>query len=184
MPRKSTKCFSRRGAGSGNAIANFDLYVQTWSVRACGQRPIRKLSFRAETDYLLSPSSGRILRAANIVDNVTEDCALQQLASVFLQNITTCRFVVESPLNPQEAVDFRSSASYSHRGSLVVHEVSFPGNTNLQAPVRLCLEMLSPDRKQKQMMQVHVFFTKKHAFANAQRLQAPRNTGHIGKTVI
>ena len=52
-----------------------------------------------------------------------------KLASVFLQNITTCRFVVESPLNPQEAVDFRSSASYSHRGSLVVHEVSFPGNT-------------------------------------------------------
>ena len=36
------------------------------------------------------------------------------------------RFVVESPLNPQEAVDFRSSASYSHRDSLVVHEVSFP----------------------------------------------------------
>ena len=32
-------------------------------------------------------------------------------------------------LNPQEAIDFRSSASYSHRGSLVVHEVSFPGNT-------------------------------------------------------
>ena len=52
-----------------------------------------------------------------------------KLASVFLQNITTCRFVVESPLNPQEAIDFRSSASYSHRGSLVVHEVSFPGNT-------------------------------------------------------
>lgn len=52
-----------------------------------------------------------------------------KLASVFLQNITTCRFVVESPLNPQEAVAFRSSASYSHRGSLVVHEVSFPGNT-------------------------------------------------------
>ena len=79
-----------------------------------------------------------------------------KLASVFLQNITTCRFVVESPLNPQEAVAFRSSASYSHRCSLVVHEVSFPGNTsNLQAPVRLCLEMLSPDRKQKQ---VHVFY--------------------------
>ena len=52
-----------------------------------------------------------------------------KLASVFLQNKTTCRFVVESPLNPQQAVDFRSSASYSHRGSLVVHEVSFPGNT-------------------------------------------------------
>ena len=47
------------------------------SARAAS-RPIRKLSFRAETDYLLSPSSGRILRAANIVDNVTEDCALQQ----------------------------------------------------------------------------------------------------------
>ena len=59
-----------------------------------------------------------------------------KLASVFLQNITTCRFVVESPLNPQEAVAFRSSASYSHSGSLVVHEVPFPGNTFKLASTR------------------------------------------------
>ena len=46
------------------AIANFDLYVQTWSVRACGKHEQRKLSFRAETDYLLSPSSGRITQGS------------------------------------------------------------------------------------------------------------------------
>ena len=77
-----------------------------------------------------------------------------------------------SPLNPQEAVAFRSSASYSH-SFLVVHEVSFPGN--LQAPVQLCLEMFTIQKTD----------AKKHAFANAKTLLALRNTGHnIGKNSI
>ena len=77
-----------------------------------------------------------------------------KLASVFLQNIA-CRFVVESPLNPQEAVAFRSSASYSHRGSLVVHEVSFPGNTFKLAST--CSIVSGDVVARQKTKQVHVF---------------------------
>ena len=62
------------------AIAIFDLYVQTWSVRACGKQAYPKTELQSG-DRLSSYShhlAGVSLRAANIVDNVTEDCALQQ----------------------------------------------------------------------------------------------------------
>ena len=106
-----------------------------------------------------------------------------KLASVFLQNITTCRFVVYR--EPPESTGSSCSASYSHRVSLVVHEVSFPGNTsNLQAPVRLCLGMLSPDRKQKQMMQVHVFLQrsmpcKRSKTPSTEKQRSYRKNSHL-----
>ena len=43
------------------AIANFDLYVQTWSVRACGEQVYPKTELQSG-DRL--PSSGRITQGS------------------------------------------------------------------------------------------------------------------------
>ena len=72
--------------------------------------------------------------------------------------------------------------STGNSGSLVVHEVSFPANTFKLASTRSIVsgDVVARQKTEASDASAH-FFIKE---ANAQRLQAPRNTGHIGKTVI